>query len=60
MEPSAQSLLCADIQAHLQQPTWVVKNWLTIYSPVIRASIIRARIQATRGVRSIRSYFGTG
>ena len=60
MEPSAQSLLCADIQAHLQQPTWVVKNWLTIYSPLFRTSIIRARTQATRGVRSIRSYFGTG
>jgi hypothetical protein len=60
MEPSAQSLLCTDILAHFQQPTWVVKNWLTIYSPVFRTSIIRARAQSTRGIRSIRSYFGTG
>jgi hypothetical protein len=60
MEPSAQSLLCADIEAHFQQPTWVVKNWLLIHSPVFQASILRARTNATRGVRSIRSYFGTG
>jgi hypothetical protein len=60
MEPSAQSLLCADIEAHSQQPTWVVKNWLLINAPVLQASILRARTNATRGVRSIRSYFGTG
>jgi hypothetical protein len=60
MEPSAQSLLCADIEAHFQQPTWVVKNWLLLNTSVFQASIIRARTNATRGVRSIRSYFGTG
>jgi hypothetical protein len=52
--------VCADIQAHLQHPTWVIKNWLTTHAPVFQASIIRARTQATRGVRSIRTYFGAG
>lgn len=60
MEPSAQSLLCRDIHQHLQQPAWVVKNWLNINTPVIQASIRRAKQQAIRGVRSIRTYFGTG
>jgi exonuclease III len=60
MEPSTQALLCKDIQQHLQQPTWVIKNWLTINSPVIQASIKHARTHATRGVRSIRTYFGAG
>ena len=31
MEPSARALLCADIRIHLEQPTWVIKNWLSMY-----------------------------
>jgi hypothetical protein len=60
MEPSAQSLLCKEIQDHLQHPTWVIRNWLTTHAPVFQTSILRARKQATSGARSIRTYFGTG
>jgi hypothetical protein len=31
IEPSARALLCTDIRTHLEQPTWVIQNWLTIY-----------------------------
>jgi hypothetical protein len=60
MEPSAQSLLCRDIEQHLQQPNWVIKNWLTVNTSIFQASIRRAKSRATRGVRSIRTYFGAG
>jgi hypothetical protein len=60
MEPSAQALLCHDIQHHLRQPNWVLKNWLTINTPIFQDSIRRARTRATRGVRSIRTYFAAG
>ena len=60
MEPSVQTLLHQDLHQHLRQPTWVVKNWLTINTPIFRDSIRRVRTRATRGVRSIRSYFGRG
>jgi hypothetical protein len=60
MEPSAQALLCHDIQQHLRQPNWVLKNWLTINTPIFKDSIRRAKTRATRGVRSIRTYFGAG
>jgi hypothetical protein len=49
MEPSAQSLLFPDIRPHLEQPKWVIHNWLTINGPV--------RAKAIQNVRSIRTYF---
>ena len=58
MEPSVQELLCLDIQTHLQRPTWVNKNWLSIHTPLVQASIRRVRVKAIQGVRSIRTYFG--
>jgi hypothetical protein len=60
LEPSVQSLLHRDIHQHLQQPSWVVKNWLNINTPLFQTSIRRARKNATRGMRSIRTYFGAG
>jgi hypothetical protein len=58
VEPSVQELLCQDIQAYLQQPTWVNKNWLSIHVPLVQTSIRQVRTKATQGVRSIRTYFG--
>ena len=31
IEPRARALLCADIRTHLEHPTWIIQNWLTIY-----------------------------
>ena len=58
MEPSAQSLLCHDIRTHMQRPTWVTREWITIHAPLFKASLQRARKRAIQGVRSIRTYFG--
>jgi hypothetical protein len=58
IEPSAQALLCADIRTHLEQPTWVIQNWLTMYgSSYFKASAKKVTTLAIRGVPSIRSFF---
>ncbi len=57
MEPSFQDLLFPDIQQHLEQPTWVIRNWLTIRAPGFATSIRAATARAIQNVRSIRSYF---
>jgi exonuclease III len=57
MEPSAQSLLFPDIQTHLEQPMWVIQNWITINGPVFVASLRTVKTKAIQHVRSIRSYF---
>ncbi len=33
MEPSSQSLLFPDIRHHLEQPPWVIQNWIRINGP---------------------------
>ena len=38
MEPSAQFLLFSEIQHHLEQPPWVIQNWITINGPVFMAT----------------------
>ena len=38
-EPRVQELLCQDIQEHLQRPTRVTLNWLTMNAPVFRDSM---------------------
>ena len=58
MEPSAQALLLDTLEEHMEQPTWVIKNWMAIHVPGIKASIRRARLQATTGARSLQKYFG--
>ena len=58
IEPSAQALLCADIQTHLEQPTWAIQNWLAMYGgSYFAASAKRVKKFAIRGVPSIRNYF---
>ncbi len=57
MEPSVQALLDPDIQTHLEQPTWVIQNWLAIQGPVFMTSIRAVKAKAIQNVRSIRSYF---
>ena len=57
MEPSAQELLFPDIRTHLEQPPWVIQNWITINGPVFIASMRNVKSRAIQNVRSIRSYF---
>ena len=57
MEPSAQELLFPDIRTHLEQPPWVIQNWITINGPVFVASLRSVKSKAIQNVRSIRSYF---
>ncbi len=57
MEPSAQSLLFPDIRTHLEQPPWVIQNWITINGPVFMTSLRTVRTKAIQNVRSIRTYF---
>jgi hypothetical protein len=57
MEPSAQSLLFPDIRTHLEQPPWVIQNWITINGPVFMTSVRKVKAKAIRNVRSIRTYF---
>ena len=57
MEPNVQELLFDTMEEHLEQPTWVTKNWLSMNSTAMRASIKRARKKAITGVRSLRQYF---
>jgi hypothetical protein len=59
MEPNVQELLYDTLEEHLEQPTWVTKNWLAMNSTTMRASIKRARKKAITGVRSLRQYFST-
>ena len=46
-----------DLQSHLEQPTWVIQNWLTIRAPGFLSSIRAVKMKAIQNVRSIRSYF---
>ena len=57
MEPNVQELLFDTLEEHLEQPTWVTKNWLSMNSTSMRASIKRATKKAITGVRSLRQYF---
>jgi hypothetical protein len=57
MEPSAQSLLFPDIRTHLEQPPWVIQNWITINGPVFMTSVRNVKAKAIQNVRSIRTYF---
>jgi hypothetical protein len=57
MEPNVQELLFNTLEERLEQPTWVTKNWLSMNSTAMRASIKRARKKAITGVRSLRQYF---
>lgn len=57
MEPSAQSLLFPDIRHHLEQPPWVIQNWIRINGPVFKTSLRNVKARAIQNVRSIRTYF---
>ena len=57
MEPSAQALLFPDIRTHLEQPPWVIQNWISINGPIFMTSLRTVKARAIQNVRSIRSYF---
>ncbi len=58
MEPSAQSLLYPDIRNHLEQPPWVIQNWININGPVFMNSLRTVKTKkAIQNVTSIRMYF---
>ena len=57
MERPVQQLLHTDVITHLQRPTWVTRNWITMNTPLIRDSLRRVREQSRQGVRTIQSYF---
>lgn len=57
MEPSAQELLCQDLQQHMLKPTWATTNWLNIHRPLFQASLRRVKTRAIQGDRNIRTYF---
>ena len=57
MEPNVQELLFDTLEEHLVQPTWITKNWLSMNSTTMRASIKRARKKAITGVQSLWQYF---
>jgi hypothetical protein len=57
MEPSAQTLLFPDIRTHMQQPSWVIQNWLTIKGPTFIQSLRNVKTKAIQNVRSIREYY---
>jgi hypothetical protein len=60
MEPRVQALLHREEHEHMQRPLWVTRNWLSTNMPIFRESMRRARINPTKGVRSIRTYFAPG
>jgi hypothetical protein len=39
MEPSVQTLLFDTLEEHMEQLTWVIKNWMAIHVPGIKVSI---------------------
>jgi ribonuclease HI len=57
IEPHVQTLLLPDVQEHLQRPPGATRNWLNTNVPVLRESLRRAKRNAVKGVRSIKSYF---
>ena len=57
MESPVQQLLHSDVNTHMQRPGWVIRNWLSMITPLIRESLRRVRDNSRRGVRSIQSYF---
>ena len=57
LEPQTRQLLFNEVQEHLQRPSWVTRNWITINAPVFKASLRNAKKRAVNGVRSIRTYF---
>lgn len=59
MEPSVQTLLLATPEAHDAYPMHVTKNWLLMNSATFSESVKRVKTRALRGVKSIRTYFGT-
>jgi hypothetical protein len=61
IEPSARALLCADLQTHLEQPTWVIQNWLAMYGgSYFTASAKTVATRAIQGVPSPIQYKAPG
>ena len=47
MEPSAQELLLPDVHTHLEQPMWVIKNWIPIKGPTFVQSLCTKKAKAS-------------
>ena len=58
VETPLKSLFFPTLQEHLDQPTWVNQNWISIHSALIRDNVKQVTTRAKAGMRSIRSYFG--
>ena len=52
MEPSAQALLFDTLEEHMTQPTWVIKKWMAIHVPGIKARLRRNCTPAGHHTRS--------
>ena len=53
-----QTLLLGSVEDHDAQSIKVTQNWLTLNTPSFRASYLRVKQRALRGMRSIKTYFG--
>ncbi len=57
MEPSVRQLLHRDLTEHLSKTVAYNKNWLSVYGPLVKQSIKRAKAKAIQGVKAITHYF---
>ena len=59
VEGSLGSIFFPTLQDHMDQPTWVNQNWISMHASLIRDNVKQATARAKAGMRSLRSYFGT-
>lgn len=59
VEPSLVEVFDIPEETHAQRGLTYLKNWLTMYEPMVMDSVARATKKAISGMRSIRSYFTT-
>ena len=58
VDNSLRPLFFPTLQAHMDQPTWVTQNWISLHASLIRDNVKHATARAKAGMRSLRSYFG--
>jgi hypothetical protein len=58
-EENVQTLLLQEVEDHERQPVKVTQNGLALNTPIFRESYRRVKQRALRGMRSIRTYFGS-
>ena len=57
-EDRVQTLLLDRAEDHEVHSLKVTENWLTLNTPIFRASYLRVKQRALQGMQSIRTYFG--